>query len=250
MDFRKIFDTIPEEFDKWRPRYCQEAFDNIITDAKLDKTKKVLEIGPGTGQATEPVLKSGCDYLGIELGNNLADFMKKKFSSYKNFNIVNADYENYDFEDNCFDLIYSAATIQWIPEKIGFPKTYKILKSGGTFVMMFIKGEYKSSNECLYNNIQKIYNEYFIPEYKYTCRLDYKNVLNYGFIDLKYKEYKMEREFTADEYVAMIHTHCDHITLQEPNKSKFYDGIRNCIMDAGNKIILNDTIVVYSVIKP
>ena len=22
MDYRKIFDTIPEEFDKWRPRYC------------------------------------------------------------------------------------------------------------------------------------------------------------------------------------------------------------------------------------
>ncbi|MBN1647589.1 MAG: hypothetical protein JW874_06120 [Spirochaetales bacterium] len=22
MDFRKVHDTIPEEFEKWRPRYC------------------------------------------------------------------------------------------------------------------------------------------------------------------------------------------------------------------------------------
>ena len=26
MESRKIFDTIPEKFDKWRPRYCEEAF--------------------------------------------------------------------------------------------------------------------------------------------------------------------------------------------------------------------------------
>lgn len=24
MDFRTIFEQIPEEFDKWRPRYCDE----------------------------------------------------------------------------------------------------------------------------------------------------------------------------------------------------------------------------------
>lgn len=27
MEFRKIFDTIPEQFDKFRPRYSQELFD-------------------------------------------------------------------------------------------------------------------------------------------------------------------------------------------------------------------------------
>jgi ubiquinone/menaquinone biosynthesis C-methylase UbiE len=67
MEFRKIFDTIPEQFDKFRPRYSQELFDNLIDFAKIGPEKKVLEIGPGTGQATESILNTGCDYNAIEL---------------------------------------------------------------------------------------------------------------------------------------------------------------------------------------
>lgn len=28
MDFRKTFDKIPEDFDKYRPRYCKSYFKN------------------------------------------------------------------------------------------------------------------------------------------------------------------------------------------------------------------------------
>ena len=42
-------------------------------------------------------------------------------------------------------------------------------------------------------------------------------------------------------------TYADHITLQEPYKSKFYEGIRNAILYEGNNITLNDTIVIYIV---
>ena len=29
MEFRKVFDTIPEQFDKYRPRYSAELFAEI-----------------------------------------------------------------------------------------------------------------------------------------------------------------------------------------------------------------------------
>lgn len=60
MELRKVFDRIPEQFDKWRPRYCEEVFADVIQYANLDAAKTVLEIGPGTGQATEPILQTGC----------------------------------------------------------------------------------------------------------------------------------------------------------------------------------------------
>lgn len=63
MKFRKVFDTIPEKFDKWRPRYCDEVFADVIKHSQLNSEKSALEIGPGTGQATEPILKTGCNYL-------------------------------------------------------------------------------------------------------------------------------------------------------------------------------------------
>ena len=78
MEFRKIFDTIPEQFDKYRPRYSKELFDSLIDYAKIGPGKSVLEIGPGTGQATDPILDTGCDYHAIELGEHLYAKMQEK----------------------------------------------------------------------------------------------------------------------------------------------------------------------------
>jgi trans-aconitate methyltransferase len=250
MDFRKVFDRIPEQFDKWRPRYCEELFADVIEYSKLDLSKTTLEIGPGTGQATEPILKTGCSYLAIELGEHLSEYMKNKFSSYDNFRIVNADFETYDFGQSKYDLIYSAAAIQWIPEKIGFPKVYDILKSDGTFAMMLTQTEYRSTDETLFVKIQEVYDKYFYPETNYKCSLAYNNVENYGFVDYECLNYHQTREFNADDYVSLIGTHSDHIVLQEPNKTNFYEGIRDVIWNAGNKITLNDTIVLYLSRKP
>lgn len=251
MDFRKTFDRIPEQFDKWRPRYCDELFADVIEYAKLGSDKTVLEIGPGTGQATEPFLKIGCNYLAIELGEHLAEFTKNKFSSYSNFHIVNDDFETHDFGIQKFDLVYSAATIQWIPEKIGFPKVYDLLKSGGILAMFMTRSDEKSANEELYSQIQEVYQKHFHVETKYTCRLNYDNVVNYGFVDLNYRDWKKARVLNADEYVEYLSSaQIEHITLQEPYKSKFYEEIRAAVINVGNKITINDTIALYLTQKP
>ena len=65
MDFRKTYDRIPENFEKYRPRYREEVFQELASVCGLGPEKKVLEIGPGTGQATEPILKTGCDYTAV-----------------------------------------------------------------------------------------------------------------------------------------------------------------------------------------
>ena len=157
MDFRKTFDKIPESFDKYRPRYCDELFEELIIRCELNSNKKVLEIGPGTGQATEPILKTGCDYTAIELGENFTSFMKKSFGAYSNFNIINADFEKQIFEKNVYDLVYSAATIQWIPEQIAFSKTYDMLKPGGYLAMFMTRSDESSLNENLSYEIDQVY---------------------------------------------------------------------------------------------
>jgi len=250
MDFRKVYDTIPDEFDKWRTRYCDEAFSDIIKYSELNENKSALEIGPGTGQATEPILKTGCSYLAVELGQHLAEYTKNKFKAYDNFEIINADFEKHDFGNRQFNLVFSAATIQWIPEKIAFSKTYKLLKNGGTLAMMFTQTDEKKANEDLYSKIQMVYEKYFHPETEYTCRLDYTNAVNYGFVDFECHKYLQIREYNAEEYISWIKTHAPNITLKEPHKSEFYKGIREAILSFDNRIELHDNIVLYMVRKP
>ena len=254
LDTRTIFDRVPEQFDRWRPRYCDELFQELIEFAALGPGKMALEVGPGTGQATEPVLKSGCDYTAIELSGIFADIMRKKYGSYRNFQIVNADFEAYDFGAKRFDLLYSAAAFQWIPETIGYPKAYQLLKSGGTFAMFMMRPDIQPgggyTDEPLYRKIQEVYSAYFRPEAEYKCKLDYDARERYGFVDLERREYRKQRSYTAEEYIALIGTHSDHISLVEPNRSKFYHGIREAILDAGGSITLYDKITMYLARKP
>lgn len=185
----------------------------------------MLEIGPGTGQATEPILATGCDYLAVELGEHLYKFTKKKFANYPNFHIVNGDFATYGFQNSRFDMIYSAATIQWIPEQIAFSRSYELLKSGGFLVMMRMSGDYKTTNETLYAEIQKVYSEYFHPETPYTQKLTYANAVNYGFTDFREFRFYSKREYNSHDYREYLGTHCDHILLQEPGRSRFFESI-------------------------
>ncbi len=248
MDFRKIFDTIPEKFEQYRPRYCDELFSDLIEYAELIPGKTALEIGPGTGQATEPILKTGCSYLAIELGENFTDFMKNKFGTYDNFQIVNADFETYDFGCERFDLVFSAAAFQWIPENIGYPKAFDILKSGGTFAIFFGNGGVP--DEPLNTQCQEVYKKHFLPETSYTCKLDYEASYKYGFIDHDRREYKAFRELTADDFVALRGTSSDHLTLQEPHKTNLFEGLKQAVVNNGNYIKLNDLYTLLLAKKP
>jgi len=253
MDFRTVFDSVPEQFDRWRPRYCGELFADLITYADLNADKAVLEVGPGTGQATEPILQTGCAYTAIELSAVFAGIMKEKFSAYPNFQIINDDFETHPF-DTQFDLLYSAAAFQWIPEQIGYPRAYDLLKSGRTFAMFMMRPDIQPgggyTDEALYRKIQAVYAEYFHPEIPYKCKLDYDARGKYGFVDPERREYLKTREYSADDYLSLIGTHSDHITLREPERSKFYAGIKDAIVQSGNRITLYDKITMYLARKP
>lgn len=93
-------------------------------------------MGPGTGQATDPILQTGCNYYAIELEEHLAGTMVRKYGHYPKFKMINDDFITHDFGDQTFDMICSAATIQWIPEEIAFSKTFDLLKPGGALAMM------------------------------------------------------------------------------------------------------------------
>lgn len=251
MEFRKVFDTIPDQFDKYRPRYSQELFDALIEYAGICTGKDVLELGPGTGQATEPILNTGCNYYAIELGEHLCEKMKCKFGNRDNFNIVNDDYITHNFEEQRFDMIYSAATIQWIPEDIAFSKTFELLKPGGTLAMMLTIEDFKSTNEELYSKIQKVYDEYYKPETLYTYgNFHYTNAHEYGYSVVDKQEFYGIREFDADEYVDYCGTHCDHIVIPEPYRTPFFEGLRKAVAESGNKIVFKDTYVLYLTKKP
>ena len=251
QEFRKVFDTIPDQFDMYRNRYSDELFHYLIDYAGVGPGTKVLELGPGTGQASEPIIKTGCEYYAIELGEHLYLKMVEKFGKHSNFHIVNDDFVTHDFGDAKFDLIYSAATIQWIPEEVAFEKTLSLLKPGGVLAMMLTSSEYRSNNEALYQKIQKLYDTYYQPDIPYTHGgFRYTAAPEYGYTEVEKREFRGKREFSAAEYVAYSGTHCDHIMIKDAIRETFFKGLHDAVVEAGGKITFNDTYILYLTRKP
>ena len=245
QDKRLVFDTIPERFDKWRGRYCPELFAYLVDACGLTSDKRCLEIGPGTGQATEFALRTGCDYFAIELGERLAAVLRRKFGQYPNFHLIRDDFETHLFGPDLFDLIYSAAAIQWLDETIAYQKCASLLREGGFLAMFFLKGDYQSTNPALYADIQRVYDAHFVPTQPYRQSFPYEDGERYGLHFLGKTEFHGTRSYDADAYLEFIQTHSDHILLREEHRKPFFDGIRDAILRHGNKIEFWDTFPVY-----
>ena len=232
MDKRFTFNEDAMNYEKWRPTYCEELFHDIMEYSKLDRNKKALEIGIGTGQATLPFLKTGCDLIAIELGENLAEFSKNKFKDYKNFSILNVPFEDFKCDENTFDLIYSATAFHWIDENIGYPKAFKLLKPGGTLALFWNKPFIGRKDDLLHQKIQSIYEKYKPSKAKpiENDEEHYKELLKklrkYGFKDVELKLYNKTRIFNACDYISLLNTYSDHRSMNLAIKTKFEEEIK------------------------
>lgn len=243
------FDKDPANYDRWRPTYCKQLFGDIIDYAQLTKGQYAVEIGIGTGQATTPFLELGCIVEAVELGDNLAAFSKNKFSAYKDLHIVNCSFEDYRRAKSSVDIVYSATAFHWIPEDIGYPKIYRILRNGGTLALFWNRPS--RPDDALHQSLQRIYDKY-MPSNKPPIGSDterYRRIAGtisqYGFRDVEVKLYHGTRSFTADEYIGLLNTYSDHITLTPDIKKDFEAEIRQAILEFDDSISISDTMDLY-----
>ena len=59
------FDTAAEVYEKMRPGYVEELYQDIFQYIPVDESSNVVEIGIGGGQATPPVVKTYILFLPV-----------------------------------------------------------------------------------------------------------------------------------------------------------------------------------------
>lgn len=260
MDLRLTFNEVPAEYDNLRPQYTDDLFADIIQFSSLDKTKKALEIGIGTGQATLPFLKTGCELTAIEIGNQLAQYSREKFSEYERFTVVNQDFESASLKENSYDLIYSASAFHWIPPEIGLPKVYQLLNPGGVFVWFSVQPA--PSQEHIHNELQNVYEEYnryfkggklpFNRQQEALDKQEYRvnSFKQYGFVEIVDKLYSGSRTLNAHDYATLCGTYSDHRAIPEEERIVVLQKIENVINLCGGEFTFADTFLLCMGKKP
>lgn len=247
------FDTVAPIYEKLRPGYVAELYEAIVRYSSIDENCNVLEIGSGGGQATTPMLMTGCKLTAVECGERFSELLKDKFKEFPRFAVITDKFENTKLEDNLFDLVFSASAFHWIPEKIGYEKVYNILKSGGTFARFANHPFRDKGNPKLAAEIDAIYDEYYyrfhnkkreaLTEYTEAQAKERASIAEkYGFTDIQYALFHRERVFSAEEYVKLLGTYSDHIAIEQTIRGKFFSKIEEAINSYGGTITIYDTI--------
>ena len=247
------FDTAVSNYDKMRPGYVDEIYQAIFKYVPIDENSNVVEVGSGSGQATLPVLKTGCKLTAVEYGENFSELLKSKFKAFPKFSVVTGKFEEVSLEEDAFDLIFSATAFHWVPEKEGYEKVYRMLKKGGAFARFANRPRNCQNEPELGEEIQELYNEYYNKQHniksgtkKWFTEEDAKAISlipeKYGFTDIKYFLFYRERVFTASEYTKLLGTYSDHIAIEESVRKEFFSKIEDAINRHGGTITISDTL--------
>lgn len=255
------FDTVAGKYEKLRPGYTEELYKMIFDYITINDSSNVVEVGIGGGQASLPILQTGCTLTAIEYGENFSKLCEEKFKEFKKFSVITEKFENVSFPDSAYDLVYSASAFHWVPEDIGYAKIFNMLKSGGAFAR-FANHPYRDkSNIELSDKIDKIYAKYYYGYYKKDIKsiTEYSEeqaiqraqiAEKYGFTDIKYALFYRTRTFLAKEYIELLGTYSDHIAIEENVRMEFFAKIEEAINQYGGSFTLYDTIDLQLARKP
>ena len=265
MDNKKelggTFDTAVSLYEKMRPGYVADIYKAIFDYVDIGESSRVVEVGSGSGQATLPVLQTGCSLTAVEYGENFSGLLRDKFRDHEKFRVVTGKFEDVPLENDTYDLVFSATAFHWVPEGIGYPKVYSILKEGGAFARFANRPQISADDPELLREIDEIYDGHYNKYYgvrsgtrkwftEESARAIADIPAKYGFTDIRYHLFRRDRTFTAEEYVQLLGTYSDHIAIEESERKIFFAKIEDAIERHGGTITINDTLDLELARKP
>ena len=232
---RQTFDEVALLYNEARPRYPDKLFSTLIDLTDLDADATLLEIGPGTGQATKPLAQKGFKITAIELGNALAAVARHELINYKNVQILNVSFEKANLSSKSFDLVYAATSFHWIEPSVKFSKTHNVLKDKGHLAVIRTNHISDEQGDKFFIDSQPIYERYDYLDKPQKPKLSINNELKPDEIDehlfalIHFQLFPIVITYTAKSFIKLLNTFSNHLAADKKIQQAFYQEIEDFI---------------------
>ena len=132
----RLFDEMPELYDRVRPSYPDELFVDLAAITGILPGSPVLEVGCGTGQATRSLAAAGLREVAVEAGDGMAAVARRRFGGFDNVEVETSTFEDWASRGRRFDLVLAAASWHWVDPEVGWPKVHALLNPGGWMALI------------------------------------------------------------------------------------------------------------------
>ena len=233
MDLRRTFDREALLYDRARPHYPAELFDKLIEVTSIKPDDALLEIGPGTGQATEPLAEKGYRITAIELGEHLAVVARHKLRSYPNVTITTGSFEKTELPANAFELIYSATAFHWIKPEVKFIKSHELLTQHGHLAIIHTNHVSDEEGDAYHEASQAIYEQYWPPNPLHHLPVPHDlkppEIDDRLFESIYFHGFPLTIRYSSQQYADILGTYSPTLALPEPQRQEFLSQIKQLI---------------------
>ncbi|MGM1048824.1 MAG: class I SAM-dependent methyltransferase [Bacillota bacterium] len=227
----KMFNQMSDYYDKFRPSYPLDVVEKIIQETGINQTSQLLEIGAGSGKATELFAAQDLNICCIEPGPDLVERGTKKFANNRRVGFITARFEEYDLPQQQYDVIYSTQAFHWIPQPIGYEKCAFALKDKGYLALMwnmYITYENKLDQELL--EISNRYGGFTDFLSSDGCEKRIASICSAIensrlFHSPHVYRFPWSQEYTADEYFGFVLTSNSFVQRSDEEKQRAYQDI-------------------------
>ena len=207
------FGAVARTYDAHRPRYPDQLIDDLLSRG----AQTVLDVGAGTGIASEQLLRKGANVLAVEPDPRMAEIAKEK-----DIPIEIGTFEGWDAAGRSFDLVVFGQSFHWVNPDIALPKAHALLTSGGHLALMWNR---LFPTDPTHSDFAEIYRDYMAPDSPLvdsssnglvetdsnTDRL-IATITNSGFTVVQ-RTYPRDDHYSAEQWLDLVFTHSNHLIL-------------------------------------
>ena len=229
MDIRLTFDAVVETYERVRPSYPTALFDSLFDAWPAEPT--IIEIGPGTGQATVDLLARGAHVTAVELGPQLAERLQQRFGSEERLNVINDSFEQAPLSEHSFNGIAVATAYHWIETQAQVKRPAQLLRPGGVLGVIDLIQVDSASDQGYFERVQPIYERYseqkssWVPKPYETAEPAIAARLGESALyrSVEVLRVPWDQTYSASQYRDLLWTYSGTQMMAEPDRTRMVD---------------------------
>lgn len=230
-DIRLTFDGVAALYERARPTYPSALFHLLF--AQLPTQPHIVEMGPGTGQATEHLLARGARVTAVEMGPTLAATLARKHRDHDALTVVNATFEEADLAPGSFDAVFAATAYHWVGVDSRVERPLELLARGGVLAVLDLMHVDSSTDAGYFAAVQSIYDRHQAAQRPRPPRT-YADVVppiadqlraSGRFESIVVHRHRWDQAYTSAEYRDLLMTYSGTLMKPEPERSEMVNAL-------------------------
>ena len=236
---RLVFGEIADTYQRVRPTYPPELFDEIVAITGVVAGDAVLESGAGTGKATEGFVRRGLRVTAAEPSAEMAAVLRARF---RDVVVLESGLEDCEVDAHAFSIVAAAQSWHWVDPVIGPVKVAYALRSGGWIALFWNRPDLGGA--VWHDELQPIYE-------RITPRMTHANnktiaynteraVVQLGrsglFGPCETREFPWADHYVTSEYIDLLGTYSDHRILPDEQRAALHGAIAEWLDSRGGVI--------------